>query len=381
MVSLSDEFMKAVEKDESWNLIARTNGVVTNTLPARDIFKAIAKANWQCGDPGVHFSSTINRWNTCKNSGRINSSNPCLTGDTLIAVADGRGFVSIKTLAEKNKDIPIFTLSKDGKIIVKPMLNARLTKKNSKVYKVTFDSGLTIRTTLNHKFLKSNGEFIELKDISIGESIKSCIKHQMSFNEAFTGKTKNNNDYYFWENNGKLSIEHRLIANFKYGIPYNDYSKIVHHEDYDSLNNDPDNIKLISKEDHILLHSKDMRGRNNPVHKMSTEKKDKWRSNISLKVTGVKNPRFSNITNEEIISKIQEYSKTTIGNYFTKDMWKKLNFPLISNTSNYRHKNVKSYCKEANVTIINSHKYKKLEQNLESIKQLNLIFFKKSNTI
>jgi ribonucleoside-diphosphate reductase alpha chain len=77
-VRLTDEFMRAVENDEDWHLIARTTGEpIGNPIPARELMGEIAEAAWRCADPGVQYDSTINRWHTCPNSGRINASNPC----------------------------------------------------------------------------------------------------------------------------------------------------------------------------------------------------------------------------------------------------------------------------------------------------------------
>ncbi len=76
-VRVSDEFMEACRDDGDWNLLARTDGSVTKTLPARDLMNQIADAAWQCADPGIQYDTIINRWHTCPNSGRINASNPC----------------------------------------------------------------------------------------------------------------------------------------------------------------------------------------------------------------------------------------------------------------------------------------------------------------
>ncbi|HEX8751979.1 MAG TPA: vitamin B12-dependent ribonucleotide reductase, partial [Solirubrobacterales bacterium] len=76
-VRVTDEFMEAVEAGAEWDLLARTSGEPTKTLPARELMKQIADAAWRCADPGVQYDTTINRWHTCPESGRINASNPC----------------------------------------------------------------------------------------------------------------------------------------------------------------------------------------------------------------------------------------------------------------------------------------------------------------
>ncbi len=76
-VRLTDEFMASVEAGDTWDLKARTTGLPLRTLPARDLFSQIAAAAWECADPGVHFSSTINSWHTAPATGPITASNPC----------------------------------------------------------------------------------------------------------------------------------------------------------------------------------------------------------------------------------------------------------------------------------------------------------------
>ena len=76
-IRVTDSFMEAVERDEDWNLTARTDGAVVATLPARDLLKQAAEAAWRCADPGVQYDTTINKWHTLPNAGHINASNPC----------------------------------------------------------------------------------------------------------------------------------------------------------------------------------------------------------------------------------------------------------------------------------------------------------------
>jgi ribonucleoside-diphosphate reductase alpha chain len=69
--------MEAVETDADWNLTARTDGTVVDTIKARKLLHDISEAAWRCADPGVQYDTTINAWHTLPNSGRINASNPC----------------------------------------------------------------------------------------------------------------------------------------------------------------------------------------------------------------------------------------------------------------------------------------------------------------
>jgi ribonucleoside-diphosphate reductase alpha chain len=76
-VRVTDSFKRAVETDGVWQTRAVTTGEVIDTLKARDLLREIAEATHICGDPGLQYDTTINRWNPVKNSGRINATNPC----------------------------------------------------------------------------------------------------------------------------------------------------------------------------------------------------------------------------------------------------------------------------------------------------------------
>jgi ribonucleoside-diphosphate reductase alpha chain len=76
-VRVSDEFMRAVERDAMFDLNARTTGQVVSQVKAKDLFAKMAKAAWECADPGIQYDGTINDWHTCPETGRITASNPC----------------------------------------------------------------------------------------------------------------------------------------------------------------------------------------------------------------------------------------------------------------------------------------------------------------
>ena len=76
-VRASDAFMRAVEADGDWQTVGRVDGKPMDTFRARDLLAKLASCTHQCGDPGMQFDDTINRWHTCSNSDRIYGSNPC----------------------------------------------------------------------------------------------------------------------------------------------------------------------------------------------------------------------------------------------------------------------------------------------------------------
>jgi ribonucleoside-diphosphate reductase alpha chain len=76
-VRVTDDFMKAVEQDQYWELKAVTTGKTLKKIKARELFRQFAEAAWECADPGMQFNDTINHWHTTPKAGPINGSNPC----------------------------------------------------------------------------------------------------------------------------------------------------------------------------------------------------------------------------------------------------------------------------------------------------------------
>src|SRR5690606_17588432 len=76
-VRVTDDFMRAVELDSTWSTRSVVDGRTLDTMKARDLFRKIAEAAHQCGDPGMQYDTTVNAYHTCPNTARINASNPC----------------------------------------------------------------------------------------------------------------------------------------------------------------------------------------------------------------------------------------------------------------------------------------------------------------
>jgi ribonucleoside-diphosphate reductase alpha chain len=76
-VRVTDDFMQAVEDGDDWDLRAVTDGKSVKKVKARQLYRQFAEAAWECADPGMQFDTTINKWHTTPNAGRINGSNPC----------------------------------------------------------------------------------------------------------------------------------------------------------------------------------------------------------------------------------------------------------------------------------------------------------------
>ncbi|MCP3935447.1 MAG: ribonucleoside-diphosphate reductase [Actinomycetia bacterium] len=175
-VRVSDEFMQAVENDDVWELTARTSGDVLETVRARDVFRAIAEAAWECADPGLQYDTTINRWHTTPNAGRINASNPCFTGETLVHT--DRGLISFSELANRvnnGEQFRVWTHDITGEhpepqaVLTSP--DALLITGFNPIVRLEFDRGHVVRCTPQHRFFTHNRGWVEAGELTSGDAV------------------------------------------------------------------------------------------------------------------------------------------------------------------------------------------------------------------
>jgi ribonucleoside-diphosphate reductase alpha chain len=103
-VRVKDSFMRSAEANGSWDTRSVTKGTTLETYKAKDLLKDMAEAAHLCGDPGIQYDSTINRWNPVKASGRINSSNPCSEYMFLDDTACNLASLNLMTFAEEAEE-------------------------------------------------------------------------------------------------------------------------------------------------------------------------------------------------------------------------------------------------------------------------------------
>jgi ribonucleotide reductase alpha subunit len=167
-VRVTDAYMRAVEEGGRFGLTARTTGEVIDEVDARELWGKIAKAAWECADPGVQYDDTINDWHTTPESGRITASNPCFTGDTLVALGDGttERFDNLV-----GRDVAVFAKDSQGKTVVRMMRRVRLTRHDAQIVRVTLDDGSSVRCTPDHRFMLRTGEFRAARELTAGEGL------------------------------------------------------------------------------------------------------------------------------------------------------------------------------------------------------------------
>ena len=256
-VGMTGEFLNRVKTGKPHILINPVDKTDRSEIDAKELFDLMCDNVWNNGDPGFVFLDTINNANPIPWMGRIETTNPCITGDTLIATADGRNAVSIKQLVLEGKDVPVYCADENGKIHIRYGRNPRLTGVNKPIYKILLDDGSFIKATDNHQFILRNGVKKEVKDLQAGDSL-------LRF-DRFKYEGRCNQFYWGIRNTARgLYAEHRLIKEFD-SNKYLATKEVIHHKDYNGLNNLLDNLLCVSEDEHNKIHSIDKLGNNNPM--------------------------------------------------------------------------------------------------------------------
>ena len=170
-VRVNDDFMRAYEADAGFDLRTVLDGATMETLPARDLMREIAQAAWECADPGMQYDTTINDWHTTPESGRINASNPCFTGETLVHT--DKGLIRFDELARRavegetfgiythdatNPDAPAETVTLSSH-------EAVMVTGTNPVVRLRFSNGAEVRCTPNHRFWTANRGWVAARDL------------------------------------------------------------------------------------------------------------------------------------------------------------------------------------------------------------------------
>ncbi len=183
------------------------------------------------------------------------SAGGCFSGDTKVALVDGRN-LSFKELVEEDrrgKENFCYTIFKDGNIGVAPIVNPRATKFDVEVVRVVLDNNEEITCTADHKFLLTNGTYKKAADLTNEDSLMPLYRKYSEIGGKITIEgyemifNKLTNCWIFTH---LLSDRYNLL-----NVTYNDKKgSYRHHKDFNKLNNNPDNIVRFTKEEHLELH-------------------------------------------------------------------------------------------------------------------------------
>ena len=177
-VRVTDEFMQAVLDDADWALTARNDGSAVRIIKARDLFRQIAHAAWECADPGMQFDTTINRWHTAPNAGRINGSNPCFPGSA--RVHTDKGLVPFSDLFDRvNRGESFGVYTHDATNPDEPGQRVEITTPEAfmitgfnDIVRLRFENGMELRCTPSHKVFTTNRGYVEVADLTSDDDVK-----------------------------------------------------------------------------------------------------------------------------------------------------------------------------------------------------------------
>ncbi|MGH3987466.1 MAG: vitamin B12-dependent ribonucleotide reductase, partial [Pseudonocardiaceae bacterium] len=179
-VRVSDEFMRAVEQGTEFGLRARATGEVIETIDARELWKKIAVAAWECADPGIQYDDTINDWHTNPETGRITASNPCFPADQ--RVVTDKGLIPIGALVSRaatGEAFDVYTndvTSNDeavSRVVATSPVRYMVTGTNE-VVELRFSDGSRLRCTPGHRLWTRNRGWVHAERLeSTDEVVRS----------------------------------------------------------------------------------------------------------------------------------------------------------------------------------------------------------------
>lgn len=140
-VRVSDDFMKAVERNGDWSTHFVTDGKIARTYKAKELLREIAQAAWECGDPGMQYDTTVNDWHTCPRSGRINASNPCSEYMHIDNSACNLASINLLKYLKPNNtfDVPAFVKTVQTMILAQEIIVGASSYPTEKIEKNTHD--------------------------------------------------------------------------------------------------------------------------------------------------------------------------------------------------------------------------------------------------
>lgn len=345
-IALPDAFMDAVKNDGDWELkFPDTNHpayntewtgdlktwmskdypvIVHETVKAKDIWDKIVASAWASAEPGLLFIDRVNAMSNSHYFSRLICTNPCLTGDTKVALADGRGTATIKELAEAGEDVDVYAIDDKGRLAVRRMRNPRLTGYKQQIYKVTIEGGHTFRTTANHKMILRDGTTKEVRRLRRGDSLWIGHRGVSTYDKAVYGKDiEKEHKYSFVHSCTRAAwfAEHRLMYKEANGDIPQGYH--VHHKNHDPLDNRLENLELLPASEHIDEHIERLLGENNPMAQITKDpvRLARYSANMSKATAGEANGRYRwEVSDTELLDCIGELARQ-LGRQPTKAEW------------------------------------------------------------
>lgn len=288
LFSADDDEMVSCKFGNWWELNpqrgrANNSAVLLRSKVSEEFFKGLWKKieYSNAGEPGIYLSNDKD-WGT----------NPCVTGDTLVAVADGRNAVPIKQLADENYTGPVYSIqTQTGQVVTSYCSKVWKTRENAELVQITLDDDSVLRCTPDHLIMLRDGNYVAAKDLVAGTSL-------MPFNSK--QRTDGRKYRMIQSNTGRDIAQYAHVAQY-YDIIKVGYDKQhIHHIDGNGENDIHSNLEAINASDHNRNH---MIGGKNAYHKMSATTRKNWAHKQSIRQSGVANTNSNGVSSQVMYSK------------------------------------------------------------------------------
>ena len=282
------------------------------------------------------------------------SASGCFSGDTKIALADGRNLSFIELVREDNegKENFCYTIKNNGKIGIAKIESPRITKQNAEVIKIILDNDEEIICTPNHKFMLRDRGYREAKDLTITDSLMPLNKKISKIG----GRITIDGYEMVFDLINRWIFTHLLADeyNLEHGIYSKEQGEARHHIDFNKLNNNPTNIIRMPREEHLIfhteqleksLHREDVKEKARQAHRKEEyrEKIRMWRAKPEIK------QRFSEITKE--LHKNPEFKQNLMNGfinfYNSNEEYRKRNNELLNKSQKEYWNNIENRKKAA----------------------------------
>lgn len=251
-VSVTDHFMECLESNFEYRLKYRTDENKIKFVKPKNIFREIAQAAWETGDPGIFYYDNSNKWHTCKETGPIITTNPCFRGDMYVDTDEGKlTFIELTKRFNTGQEMPYAFCwdTKNNRPSIRKIKRAGLTRYNAEIVKVTLKSPYKTKylyCTPDHQFMTRSGEMQSVSQL-LGKSVRTLYRTVDGQNHIFLQTPVGN------------FKEHRLVYSEVNNVNIATLDQI-HHKDHNKHNNYHKNLEHLNERDHMEYHSQ---GNNN----------------------------------------------------------------------------------------------------------------------
>ncbi len=233
-----------ITKDMYGHIIGREKMDIT----ASDLLNLICKHAWKNGEPGAIFLDTVNKTNPLPGLGTLQCCNPCFAGDTIIETVEGPIEIS-----KISKPMMVYSMDKDGKLVLKQCSAAFKTKINTETLKINLSNGKSLVVTPDHKIFAGkfrrailradqlkDGRWIKANELIRGMYVVGLCRYRRGY--AYSGVRLS------LQSLSEIQMEHRFIWENMYGSIPKGYD--IHHKDNNSYHNSISNFAMVSHNVH-----------------------------------------------------------------------------------------------------------------------------------